>query len=195
MSELKVNKITPATGTAFTFGDSGDTFSIPSGATFANNGTATGFSSGTTIKRHYFSNATRVAATASANTDNFTITSSFVPVSPTAGNNDLWVEWWVTHKGQGNDHGCYGLRFDNGSTTYDYNNQHLTSRVGSGKSGITGGHYNIAAGTLAAGTYSVKVRCYSASGGPSYFNLSTSDDARIISQQQTTLIITEYKNT
>ena len=33
MSELKVNKISPATGTAFTLGDSGDTFTVPSGFT------------------------------------------------------------------------------------------------------------------------------------------------------------------
>ena len=43
MSEIKVNKISPATGTAFTLGDSGDTFTIPSGATVTNNGSATGF--------------------------------------------------------------------------------------------------------------------------------------------------------
>ena len=43
MSELKVNKLSPATGTTFTLGDSGDTFNIPSGATIANSGTATGF--------------------------------------------------------------------------------------------------------------------------------------------------------
>ena len=42
-SELKVDKISPASGTSFTFGDSGDTFTIPSGATIANSGTATGF--------------------------------------------------------------------------------------------------------------------------------------------------------
>ena len=42
-SELKTNKISPATGTAFTLGDSGDTFTIPSGATITNSGTATGF--------------------------------------------------------------------------------------------------------------------------------------------------------
>lgn len=33
MSEIKVNKISPQSGTAFTLGDSGDTFSVPSGAT------------------------------------------------------------------------------------------------------------------------------------------------------------------
>ena len=42
-SEIKANKISPATGTAFTFGDSGDTFTVPSGVTLTNNGTASGF--------------------------------------------------------------------------------------------------------------------------------------------------------
>ena len=44
-SEIKANKISPATGTSFTIGDSGDTFTIPSGATIINSGTATGFGS------------------------------------------------------------------------------------------------------------------------------------------------------
>ena len=44
MSEIKVNKLTPRTncGTV-TLGDSGDTFTIPAGATISNLGTATGF--------------------------------------------------------------------------------------------------------------------------------------------------------
>ena len=44
MSEVKVNKLTPRTncGTV-TLGDSGDTFTIPSGVTITNNGTQTGF--------------------------------------------------------------------------------------------------------------------------------------------------------
>jgi hypothetical protein len=43
MSELKVNKVTPRSGTTVTIGDSGDTITIPSGATITNSGTATGF--------------------------------------------------------------------------------------------------------------------------------------------------------
>ena len=43
MSTLEVNKITPSTGTSITLGDSGDTFTIPSGVTITNNGTQTGF--------------------------------------------------------------------------------------------------------------------------------------------------------
>ena len=45
-SEVKANKLSPATGTDVTLGDSGDTFTIPSGATITNSGTATGFLSG-----------------------------------------------------------------------------------------------------------------------------------------------------
>lgn len=43
MSTLEVNKITPSTGTSITLGDSGDTFTIPSGVTITNNGTQSGF--------------------------------------------------------------------------------------------------------------------------------------------------------
>lgn len=40
-SEIKANKISPATGTAFTIGDSGDTFTVPSGATLSGAGAIT----------------------------------------------------------------------------------------------------------------------------------------------------------
>ena len=42
-SEIKADKWSPASGTAGTIGDSGDTFTIPSGVTITNSGTATGF--------------------------------------------------------------------------------------------------------------------------------------------------------
>ena len=44
MSEVKTNKVSPvgANGTV-TLGDSGDTITVPSGATITNSGTATGF--------------------------------------------------------------------------------------------------------------------------------------------------------
>ena len=43
MSEIKVNKLSPRSGTTVTLGDSGDTITIPSGATINNQGTATNF--------------------------------------------------------------------------------------------------------------------------------------------------------
>jgi hypothetical protein len=45
MSEIKVNKISPRSGTTLTLGDSGDDFVIPAGATLTNNGTTSGFAS------------------------------------------------------------------------------------------------------------------------------------------------------
>jgi len=49
-SEIKTNKISPATGTAFTLGDSGDTFTVPSGVTLTNNGIASGFGGGKVLQ-------------------------------------------------------------------------------------------------------------------------------------------------
>jgi hypothetical protein len=45
MSEVKVNKISPRSGTTVTLGDSGDSITIPSGVTLANSGTFTNFQS------------------------------------------------------------------------------------------------------------------------------------------------------
>jgi len=43
MSEIQANKLSPSSGTALQVGDSGDTITIPSGATIVNSGTATNF--------------------------------------------------------------------------------------------------------------------------------------------------------
>ena len=38
MTTIKVDKITPGSGTTTTLGDSGDTFTIPAGVTLSNQG-------------------------------------------------------------------------------------------------------------------------------------------------------------
>jgi hypothetical protein len=67
MSELKTNLIIPAVGTSVALGDSGDTITIPSGVTFANNGTATGSFSEGTIQ--YIETSTLAASTSAVGTD------------------------------------------------------------------------------------------------------------------------------
>ena len=52
MSLLNVNTIEPSTGTAITLGASGDTITVPSGATITNSGTATGFGDQDWVKLH-----------------------------------------------------------------------------------------------------------------------------------------------
>ena len=65
-SEVKANKLSPATGTDVTLGDSGDTFTVPSGATITNSGTASGFG--------LFSSYAIIADQKAQNTDGGTFT-------------------------------------------------------------------------------------------------------------------------
>ena len=91
MSEVKVNKISPRTncGTV-TLGDSGDTFTIPAGATISNLGTAAGFGSTGEVSW----NTTKITAdpgNAVSGVGYFTDTSGSafnvtLPSSPSAGN-------------------------------------------------------------------------------------------------------------
>ena len=76
MSTLETNIIQPATGTTLTVGASGDTITIPSGATISNSGTASGFVTGTygtwTSTINY--NTTLTATSANATT---TVTANY----------------------------------------------------------------------------------------------------------------------
>ena len=122
MSEIKVNKISPRTacGTT-TLGDSGDTFTIPSGVTITNNGTQTGFGRTgavdwqTTIKTGDF--------TAVSGEGYFINTSSgavemTLPSSPSAG--DI-----VAVKD-------YGLTFDTNNLTINRNSQPIGGQASNG---------------------------------------------------------------
>ena len=90
MSEVKVNKITPRAACGTTqLGDSGDTFTIPSGATIQNLGTATGFG-GTgvvswdtaSIKTTGFTAVTGTGYFCNTTAGAFSVT---LPLSPSAG--------------------------------------------------------------------------------------------------------------
>tara|TARA_R110000803_G_scaffold210734_1_gene283536 strand:+ start:49244 stop:49843 length:600 start_codon:yes stop_codon:yes gene_type:complete len=50
MSELRVDKLTPQSGTALQIGDSSDVITIPAGATITNSGTANGFGGGKVLQ-------------------------------------------------------------------------------------------------------------------------------------------------
>jgi hypothetical protein len=89
MSEVKVNKISPRSGTTVTLGDSGDTFTIPSGATINNQGTATNF--GATGSASWVTTKKTATFTATAGEGYFCDTAAVgaftvnLPSSPSAG--------------------------------------------------------------------------------------------------------------
>ena len=68
MSKIEVDAIEPQSGTSLTIGASGDTITIPSGATITNSGTATGFGGGKLLQ----------VVTASTTTSYTTTSSSYV---------------------------------------------------------------------------------------------------------------------
>ena len=101
-SEIKANKISPATGTAITLGDSGDTFTVPSGVTLTNNGTASGFGGGKVLQ---------IVQALKTDTQSFTTSSSFsdvvglsVSITPSSASSKILVSFSVSG-GTGNDGG------------------------------------------------------------------------------------------
>ena len=60
MGTLFVDKLDPQSGTSLEIGSSGDTITIPSGATIANSGTATGFGESNTPTFYAYSSGAQV---------------------------------------------------------------------------------------------------------------------------------------
>jgi len=90
-SEVKANKVSPATGTDFTFGDSGDTFTVPSGATLAVTGaTVTGLSAGKVLQVLSTAKTNTFSRTASSG-DYGDVTGLTVAITPSSTSNKILV--------------------------------------------------------------------------------------------------------
>ena len=88
MSTLEVNKLAPlADNGTVTLGDSGDTFTIPSGATITNSGTATGFGGGKIGQVVSATNSTAQTTTSTS----FVATSLAVNITPTATSSKIFI--------------------------------------------------------------------------------------------------------
>jgi hypothetical protein len=92
MSEIKVNKISPATGTDITLGDSGDTLTVPSGGTIVNSGTATGFGGGSILQMKTVQYASHVTTTNnSMGTSAYDVTGLTMVMTPTLASSHILV--------------------------------------------------------------------------------------------------------
>lgn len=86
MSTLEVNKIAPSTGTSITLGDSGDTFTLPSGVTLTNNGTANGFGKILQVV------GTTITSNQSGSTASEVMISNYVAqITPSSTSSKIWV--------------------------------------------------------------------------------------------------------
>ena len=150
-------------------------------------------------KWHHFTFTTRtdVSSLTSANDIQFTWTTAFTPIDPV--NNGLWVVGAVPATGYGQDVCGYGLRFSkSGGSDYDfYNKGTWATDVPSSSGGeqtFQSYSFNIAAGTIPAGTYTITHRISTASSNMKIINPSTTDQARFNPQLTSELMIREYKN-
>jgi len=176
MSEIKTAKVSPRV-TTLQLGDSGDTITIPSGATIANSGTATGFGSDNTpaFSAYLSSDQTGVSdnvftkvtfQTEFFDTDSAYNTSTGRFTVPSGEGGKYWVSFRVyiyAASGSGNTIATQGKLIKNGSTT-----------VANAEVGGQGGHPNAmpvqfsAIVTLSAADY-IEVQGY----------MNTSDSAAV----------------
>jgi hypothetical protein len=92
MSKIEVDAIEPQSGTDLTIGASGDTITVPAGATLANNGTATGFASiaWQSVQTTGFTAVKGNAYPCDTTSAGFTVT---LPATPSAGDQVQLVDY------------------------------------------------------------------------------------------------------
>jgi len=112
MSTLEVNKITPSTGTTITLGDSGDTFTIPSGVTLTNNGTASGFGGG---KIGQVVNTTKTDTFSTASGTYVDVTGLSASITPSSASSKVYVILSLFISGD-TQTGNYFTRINRGAT-------------------------------------------------------------------------------
>ena len=148
---------------------------------------------GTTIKRHYYEYSTRTAGAGAAVVFNFT--SGFIPTDPV--NNDIDVRMVVPVKGTSSDWTYFGVRFaKSGGSNYDYLAIGEVWCDPNAYQSMNNSFFNISAGDLPAGTYTVGLLAGNANAAPAtqYFCLNTTDNANVGAQTVATLMLTEWKN-
>ena len=101
-SELKANKISPATGTTTTLGDSGDTFDIPSGATLDVTGaTVSGLTTGKVLQFVVTQNHSPAISVDNNTTYTSAGSTWLVSITPNATNSKILISYGSARAGNG----------------------------------------------------------------------------------------------
>ena len=123
MSELRVDKLTPQSGTALQIGDSSDVITIPAGATITNSGTANGFGGGKVLQLYVLENSAghssstvfSGATTLPTITDGASLFDA-VAFTPTSASSQILVEADVVTSGTSGGHATVWMCKDSDST-------------------------------------------------------------------------------
>ena len=124
MSTLSTNAIIPVTGTTVTLGESGDTISIPAGATITNSGTANNFGGGLVLQTKMVKLTTTSSFT--ANHTFADISGLSVAITPSSTDSKIWVQGTVSI-GQ---NGYGGIRIVRDSTAIGVPTESISTRAG-----------------------------------------------------------------
>ena len=168
MSEIKVNKVSPATGTAFTLGDSGDTFTVPSGATITNSGTATGFGGGKVLQVvHTESGAVATTTTVMPFDDTINTSSEggeffTLAITPANVSNKLIIQSVLHYSHSAGSTFCTANLYQDSTAASISTIGTTMERTATDQTRINGLHY-MTAGTTSATTF--KIRAGGNSGG------------------------------
>ena len=146
-------------------------------------------------KWHHFTHTTRSTPGNSGPANHFAWTTAFTPIDPV--NNGLWVVGVVPCITANQNWSGYGLRFDKsggGSTDFFSRGIHYAQNNQTYHTAYQNYSFNIAAGTLAAGTYTIHHRIHTTNSNVNVINPNSSDQARHNPQLTSELMIREYKN-
>ena len=145
-------------------------------------------------KIHSFEYATRTGGNNSANNNNFTWTTSFVPLDPV--NNSFWIMGTVPVNLAGNDYCGFGLRFERaGGSVTDFNGYGVIyTDASQAHMGNYGYNFTTSSNFDGAGTYTIFHRTFATSSNPDQYCPNSSDDSRLTAQTRGFLQIVEYKN-
>ena len=166
-SELKTNKISPATGTALTLADSGDTLTLPSGATLdiasgatiTNSGSQSGF--GKVLQVVQATHTTAFSTTSTTAVD----TGQDILITPSSTSNKVWLTMNVSYfSAVSNGIGVYIYRNDSLIFDPNWNDGSGTAYVyvngGNRYDGITISYLDSPSSTSEQ-TYSLYINAYS----------------------------------
>ena len=196
MSEIKVNKVSPATGTAITLGDSGDTFTVPSGATIVNSGTATGFGDTAVVKQVKMAKLTTTSSFTANHT--FADTGLSVAITPSSTDSKIWVMGTISI-GQ---NGYGGIRIVRDSTAIGVPTESISTRagctVGSQQSGAyecTPYPFNWIDAPSSTSSLTYKIQWHNSSSATVYVNRQHTDgDDPDNTRAVSTIIVTELSS-